>query len=100
MVDNKKTMQLELLMEKLRHKTSNLNLADSAKAFRMTLLVFIIFFNTQVICTITNFASILGKTLCKWHSWEKSVPKMFGFASNKYEGHITAVDAWTAWKHF
>ena len=43
MVDNKKTMQLELLMEKLRHKTSNLNLADSAKAFRMTLLVFIIF---------------------------------------------------------
>ena len=39
MTENQKKMQLELLMEKLRHKTSHLNLTDSAKTFRMTILV-------------------------------------------------------------
>lgn len=39
MSETNKKMQLELLMEKLRHKTSHLNLADSAKSFRMTILV-------------------------------------------------------------
>lgn len=39
MSETNKKMQLELLMEKLRHKTSHLNLTDSAKTFRMTILV-------------------------------------------------------------
>jgi len=38
MNESKKKLQLELLMEKLRHKTSHSNLTDSAKAFRMTIL--------------------------------------------------------------
>ncbi|XP_059350773.1 mediator of RNA polymerase II transcription subunit 1-like isoform X3 [Daphnia carinata] len=38
MSETNKKMQLELLMEKLRHKTSHLNLTDSAKTFRMTIL--------------------------------------------------------------
>ena len=44
MSENNKKMQLELLMEKLRHKTSHLNLTDSAKTFRMTILVTNTFF--------------------------------------------------------
>lgn len=39
MAESKKTMQLELLMEKLRHRTSHINLTESAKTFRMTILV-------------------------------------------------------------
>lgn len=39
MNENRRKLQLELLMEKLRHKTSHLNLAETAKAFKMTILV-------------------------------------------------------------
>lgn len=47
MSENNKKMQLELLMEKLRHKTNHLNLTDCAKTFRMTILVLKNFFLTS-----------------------------------------------------